>query len=42
MQAAQSIAQVFLGVNLKCAACHDSFINEYSRAGAYGIAVGVA
>lgn len=38
MQAAQSIAQVFLGVNLKCASCHDSFINEYTLADAYGIA----
>ncbi len=38
MQAAQSVAQVFLGVNLKCASCHDSFINEYTLADAYGIA----
>jgi mono/diheme cytochrome c family protein len=38
MQAAQSIAQVFLGVNLKCASCHDSFINEYTLADAYGLA----
>ena len=38
MQAAQSIAQVFLGVNLKCASCHDSFINEYTLTDAYGLA----
>ncbi|MES2695501.1 MAG: DUF1549 domain-containing protein [Verrucomicrobiota bacterium] len=38
MQASQSISQVFLGVNLKCASCHDSFINEYTLADAYGIA----
>ena len=38
MQAAQSVAQVFLGVNLKCASCHDSFIDEYTLADAYGIA----
>ena len=38
MQAAQSVAQVFLGVNLKCASCHDSFINEYTLADAYGLA----
>jgi mono/diheme cytochrome c family protein len=38
MQAAQGIAQVFLGVNLKCASCHDSFINEYTLADAYGLA----
>jgi hypothetical protein len=28
MQAAQNISQVFMGVNLKCASCHDSFIND--------------
>lgn len=38
MQASQGIAQVFLGVNLKCASCHDSFINEYTLADAYGLA----
>jgi mono/diheme cytochrome c family protein len=38
MQAAQSVAQVFLGVNLKCASCHDSFINEYTLKDAYGLA----
>ncbi len=38
MQAAQSIGQVFMGVNLKCASCHDSFINDYTLADAYGIA----
>ena len=38
MQAAQSISQVFLGVNLKCASCHDSFINEYTLQDAYGLA----
>lgn len=38
MQAAQGIAQVFLGVNLKCASCHDSFINAYTLEDSYGIA----
>lgn len=38
MQAAQGIAQVFLGVNLKCASCHDSFINEYTLQDSYGLA----
>lgn len=38
MQAAQGISQVFLGVNLKCASCHDSFINEYTLNDAYGLA----
>jgi hypothetical protein len=38
MQAAQNISQVFLGVNLKCASCHDSFINDWALADAYGMA----
>jgi mono/diheme cytochrome c family protein len=38
MQAAQGISQVFLGVNLKCASCHDSFINEYTLNDSYGLA----
>jgi mono/diheme cytochrome c family protein len=38
MQAAQNVSQVFLGVNLKCASCHDSFINDWSLADAYGMA----
>jgi hypothetical protein len=38
MQAAQNISQVFMGVNLKCASCHDSFINDYTLADSYGLA----
>ena len=38
MQAAQHISQVFMGVNLKCASCHDSFINDWSLADAYALA----
>ena len=38
MQAAQGIAQVFLGVNLKCASCHDSFIDRWKLEDAYGLA----
>ena len=38
MQAAQNVAQVFMGVNLKCASCHDSFINDWTLADAYGLA----
>ncbi|MBM3767589.1 MAG: DUF1549 domain-containing protein [Acidobacteria bacterium] len=38
MQAAQNTAQVFLGVNLKCASCHDSFINKYQLRQSYGMA----
>ncbi len=38
MQAARSIAQVFLGVNLKCASCHDSFVDHWTLKDAYGMA----
>jgi mono/diheme cytochrome c family protein len=38
MQAAQNISQVFMGVNLKCASCHDSFINDWQLSEAYGLA----
>jgi hypothetical protein len=38
MQASQNTAQIFLGINLKCASCHDSFINKYKLKEAYGLA----
>ncbi|MEN9949978.1 MAG: hypothetical protein RLY85_730, partial [Bacteroidota bacterium] len=38
MQAAQNVAQVFLGLNLKCASCHNSFINNWQLTDAYGLA----
>jgi hypothetical protein len=38
MQAAQGVAHVFLGVNLKCASCHDSFIDDYTLEDSYGLA----
>jgi cytochrome c553 len=38
MQAGQNIAQVFMGVNLKCASCHDSFVSDWQLADAYGMA----
>ncbi|HEY3738660.1 MAG TPA: DUF1549 domain-containing protein, partial [Bryobacteraceae bacterium] len=38
MQASQNTAQVFLGINLKCASCHDSFINRYKLRESYGLA----
>jgi hypothetical protein len=38
MQAAQNTAQIFLGINLKCASCHDSFINRYKLRQSYGMA----
>jgi hypothetical protein len=38
MQAAQSVSQVFLGVNLKCASCHDSFVSDWTLEDAYSLA----
>lgn len=38
MQAAQNVSQVFLGVNLKCASCHDSFTDQWTLDEAYGMA----
>jgi len=38
LQAAQNSAQVFLGVNLKCNSCHDSFISKWKLKDAYSLA----
>lgn len=38
MQAAQNISQVFLGLNLKCASCHDSFVSDWKLKDAYAFA----
>jgi len=38
MQASQNSAQVFLGVNLKCNACHDSFVSHWKLKDAYALA----
>ncbi len=38
VQFAQSICQVFLGINMKCASCHDSFIDRWKLDEAYGLA----
>jgi hypothetical protein len=38
LQAAQSISQVFLGINLKCASCHDSFVDPWKLTDAYSLA----
>ena len=35
MQAAQNTAQIFLGINLKCNSCHDSFISKWKLKDAY-------
>jgi mono/diheme cytochrome c family protein len=38
MQASQNTAQVFLGINLKCNACHDSFVSKWKLKDAYALA----
>jgi hypothetical protein len=38
MQAAQNAAQIFIGINLKCNSCHDSFISKWQLKDAYALA----
>ncbi|MDX2038863.1 MAG: DUF1549 domain-containing protein [Isosphaeraceae bacterium] len=38
VQAAQNLSQVFLATNLKCASCHDSFVNRWKLTDAYSLA----
>lgn len=38
VQFAQSVSQSFLGINMKCASCHDSFIDRWKLDEAYGLA----
>jgi uncharacterized membrane protein len=38
MQAAQNVGQVILGLNLKCASCHDSFTSDWKLDDAYAFA----
>lgn len=38
IQFAQNVGQAFLGINLKCASCHDSFIDRWTLDDAYGLA----
>ena len=42
LQFAQNVGQVFLGINLKCASCHDSFIDSWKLVDAYGLAAVIA
>jgi hypothetical protein len=42
LQFAQNVGQVFLGLNLKCASCHDSFIDNWKLDDAYGLAAVIA
>jgi hypothetical protein len=38
LQYAQSVSQTFLGINMKCASCHDSFVDRWKLREAYGLA----
>lgn len=38
MQAAQNISQSLMGINLKCASCHNSFVSNLTLKQAYGFA----
>lgn len=38
IQFSQSVSQSFLGINMKCASCHDSFLDRWTLADAYGLA----
>ena len=38
VQFAQNITQAFLGINMKCASCHDSFIDRWTLAETYSLA----
>jgi hypothetical protein len=42
LQFSQNVAQVFFGINMKCASCHDSFIDTWKLADAYRLAAVVA
>ncbi|WP_165073351.1 PSD1 and planctomycete cytochrome C domain-containing protein [Paludisphaera rhizosphaerae] len=42
LQFAQNVGQVFLGLNLKCASCHDSFIDSWKLEDTYGLAAVIA
>ncbi|MCP5551665.1 MAG: DUF1549 domain-containing protein [Akkermansiaceae bacterium] len=38
IQFAQNLSQIFLGINMKCASCHDSFTDRWKIQDAYGLA----
>lgn len=38
LQFAQNVSQAFLGINMKCASCHDSFVDRWKLSDAYGLA----
>ena len=38
LQFAQNVSLVFFGANMKCASCHDSFVDDWKLIDAYGMA----
>ncbi|MEO0475577.1 MAG: DUF1549 domain-containing protein, partial [Planctomycetota bacterium] len=38
IQFAQNVGQVFLGINIKCASCHDSFLDSWTLEESYALA----
>ena len=38
IQFSQNVSQVFLGINMKCASCHDSFVDQWKLEDAYSLA----
>lgn len=42
LQFSQNVSQVFFGVNMKCASCHDSFIDAWKLDDAYALAAVIA
>jgi mono/diheme cytochrome c family protein len=42
LQFAQNVSQVFFGINMKCASCHDSFIDTWKLDDAYSLAAIIA
>lgn len=38
VQFSQNVSQVFMGINMKCASCHDSFVDRWTLKEAYGLA----
>jgi hypothetical protein len=42
LQFSQNVSQVFFGANLKCASCHDSFIDSWKLDDAYALAAVIA
>ena len=38
IQFSQNVSQVFMGINMKCASCHDSFVDRWTLKEAYGLA----